>query len=119
VENLGHLARQLVYEEGRVIFYKWGKSSSAKTYAITKESKPKFRKYFSNGLNLPTRKLTKQTSSKLCMSRVELTVCAGLENPHVFLVDSNKMVDDPASYFFRKLVQSEPKNLYSYKYSVK
>ena len=25
VENLGHLARQLVYEESRVIFYKWGK----------------------------------------------------------------------------------------------
>ena len=42
VENLGHLARQLVYEESRVIFYKWGKSSSAKTHAITKESEPKF-----------------------------------------------------------------------------
>ena len=35
LENLGHLARQLVYEESRVIFYKWGKSSSAKTHAIT------------------------------------------------------------------------------------
>ena len=32
VENLGHLARQLVFEEGRVIFYKWGKASCAKTY---------------------------------------------------------------------------------------
>ena len=42
VENLGHLARQLVYEESKMIFYKWGKSSSAKTHAITKESGVRF-----------------------------------------------------------------------------
>ena len=42
VENLGHLARQLVFEESKVIFYKWGKSSSAKTHAITKESGVRF-----------------------------------------------------------------------------
>ena len=38
VENLGHLARQLVLKESRMIFYKWGKASRAKTYAITKDS---------------------------------------------------------------------------------
>ena len=42
VENLGHLARRLVYEESRVIFYKYGKSNSAKTYTITKDHKPIF-----------------------------------------------------------------------------
>ena len=42
VENLGHLARQLVLKESRMIFYKWGKSSGAKTYAITKDSGVKF-----------------------------------------------------------------------------
>ena len=42
VENLGHLARRLVYEEGRVIFYKYGKSNAAKAYTITKDQKPIF-----------------------------------------------------------------------------
>ena len=42
VENLGHLARQLVLKESRMVFYKWGKSSGAKTYAITKDSGVKF-----------------------------------------------------------------------------
>ena len=42
VENLGHLARKLVYDENRVIFYKYGKSSSAKTYTLTKEQHPIF-----------------------------------------------------------------------------
>ena len=41
-ENLGHLAKRLVYEENRVIFDKHGRSSSAKTYTITKEQNPKF-----------------------------------------------------------------------------
>ena len=42
VENLGHLARRLVYEEGRVIYYKYGISNAAKAYTITKEQKPIF-----------------------------------------------------------------------------
>ena len=42
VENLGHLARRLVYEEGKEILYKHGKSNSAKTYTITKDDKPSF-----------------------------------------------------------------------------
>ena len=37
---LGHLARQMVYEENRKILYKHGKSDSAKTYTITKENHP-------------------------------------------------------------------------------
>ena len=31
-----------VYDENRVIFYKYGKSSSAKTYTLTKEQHPIF-----------------------------------------------------------------------------
>ena len=42
VENLGHLARRLVYEEGRAIFFKYGKSNAAKAYTITKDHKPIF-----------------------------------------------------------------------------
>ena len=41
VDNLGHVARQLVYEESRVIYYKHGKSNSA-NYTITKDDKPRF-----------------------------------------------------------------------------
>ena len=42
VDNLGHVARQLVYEESRVIYYKHGKSNNAKTYTITKDALPSF-----------------------------------------------------------------------------
>ena len=39
---LGHLARQMVYEENRKILYKHGKSSFSMTFTITKENHPLF-----------------------------------------------------------------------------